>query len=207
MKCTMSMSKYAQKEKQILEALLQIAVGDTEISEITVQDIATAAGIGKGTIYEYFNSKEEIFEKAIFYLGDKLISKVCCAVESVDTFDKKIDILEDELISVGKDTLNIHKTLMEALGFPNKIKASNLQHTRKLPFNCFEYLEHMFDDILKQAEYEKIIDPALSKDYVLFVLRTIISSFFHLVHLPDFSLEDISRIKHYTNCMIYKSLS
>lgn len=201
----MSMNKYAQKEQQILEALLQIAVGDIEISEITVQDIATAAGIGKGTIYEYFNSKEEIFEKAIFYMGDKLINKVYHAVENADTFDKKINTLEDELISVGEDTLNIHKTLMEALGFPNKIKSPT--HTKKLPFNCFEHLDKMFEDMLQQALHEKVINPTLSKEYVLFVLRTMTSSFFHLVHVPDFPLEDIPNIRDYTNRMIYKSLS
>ncbi len=201
----MSISKYAQKEKQILEALLQIAVGNIEISEITVQDIATAAGIGKGTIYEYFTSKEEIFEKAIFYMGDKVISQIYQAVKNADTFDEKLNILEDELISVGEDTLNIHKTLMEALGFPNKMKVP--PHKNKLPCNCFEYIDQMFEDMLQQAEREQITTPNLQKGYVLFVLRTMTASFFHLVHIPNFPPTDIPNIRKYTNDMVYRSLT
>lgn len=33
--------------------------------QVKVQEIADAAGIGKGTIYEYFNSKEELFHEML----------------------------------------------------------------------------------------------------------------------------------------------
>ena len=34
-------------------------------SDITIAQVAQNAGIGKGTVYEYFSSKEELFAQAI----------------------------------------------------------------------------------------------------------------------------------------------
>ena len=51
------------KKRQILEAAIAVfarkGVGNTRIAEI-----AAEAGTGKGTIYEYFRSKEQLFQEA-----------------------------------------------------------------------------------------------------------------------------------------------
>ena len=38
-----------------------------DLNDITVLDITKKAGIGKGTAYDYFSSKEEIIAKALLY--------------------------------------------------------------------------------------------------------------------------------------------
>ena len=48
------------KRREILHAAAHI-VARSGIANVTMTDIATAAGVGKGTIYEYFASKEEIY--------------------------------------------------------------------------------------------------------------------------------------------------
>ena len=47
-------------KEQILEAA-GLVFSQMGYSQSTIQDIATAAGIGKGTVYSYFESKPEIF--------------------------------------------------------------------------------------------------------------------------------------------------
>lgn len=65
--------QYSQKEIAAFEGLLQLAQQGRNFTSIKVQDIASAAGIGKGTLYEYFSSKNEILSCAIVYaLGDIL---------------------------------------------------------------------------------------------------------------------------------------
>ncbi len=58
---------YKDKEVSIFESLISLYGEGYEISEITVAQIAKQAGIGKGTIYEYFSSKEDIVSNAIVY--------------------------------------------------------------------------------------------------------------------------------------------
>lgn len=60
-----------EKKAQILEASIKVfskkGMNDTKIS-----DIAEEASIGKGTIYEYFKSKDEIFTASFYYFMEKL---------------------------------------------------------------------------------------------------------------------------------------
>ena len=51
---------YAEKELLVFKAFKNILFSDSDITKITVSEIAKEAGIGKGTVYEYFESKEEI---------------------------------------------------------------------------------------------------------------------------------------------------
>lgn len=52
------------KYEQILDAL-QALMNNQNIQSITVSDIAQAAGIGKGSIYYYFHSKDAILQALI----------------------------------------------------------------------------------------------------------------------------------------------
>ncbi len=54
------------KEERILDAAAEL-IGEncSAMHTLKVADIAHHAGVGKGTVYEYFSSKEEILQKAI----------------------------------------------------------------------------------------------------------------------------------------------
>lgn len=64
--------------KSAMELFAQKGVPGT-----TIQDIATRAGIGKGTIYEYFNSKDEILSASFQYILDDLQQNL--AIEEKET--------------------------------------------------------------------------------------------------------------------------
>ena len=53
----------AAKKNEILLAAMRL-FAEKGVVNSKMADIAIAAGIGKGTIYEYFRSKEEIFGEA-----------------------------------------------------------------------------------------------------------------------------------------------
>jgi AcrR family transcriptional regulator len=61
-----------EKKRIILNAALQV-IKAKGYSEATVEEIASTAKIGKGTVYEYFKSKEEIVQKLVndFFLGQE----------------------------------------------------------------------------------------------------------------------------------------
>ncbi|MFC1565124.1 TetR/AcrR family transcriptional regulator [candidate division KSB1 bacterium] len=48
------------RKKEILKAAMKVAAAKG-IKNVRIDEIAEAAGVGKGTVYEYFKSKEEIF--------------------------------------------------------------------------------------------------------------------------------------------------
>ena len=65
----------AEKKRKILDAALGVFV-DKGFSNVVINDIARSAGIGKGTVYEYFKSKEDLFSELLKYLFAKYQSYV-----------------------------------------------------------------------------------------------------------------------------------
>jgi len=55
--------KDERKKEFIFAAMLEVA--QKGLNNVTIDHIAVSAGIGKGTVYEYFSSKEEIFGAAM----------------------------------------------------------------------------------------------------------------------------------------------
>ena len=62
----MSDKPYTAREEKIFHGVLRLAADGAELSQLKVQDIADASGMGKGTLYDYFRSKEEIFLGTLF---------------------------------------------------------------------------------------------------------------------------------------------
>ncbi len=59
-----------EKKAKILEASLKI-FSKNGFNNTKISDIAEEAGIGKGTIYEYFKSKDELFTASFYYFMEK----------------------------------------------------------------------------------------------------------------------------------------
>ena len=66
------MDNKKDKRRLIIEAAMKIFARDG-FHKATISDIAEVAGIGKGTVYEYFNSKTELFEDMIKHTDRKSV--------------------------------------------------------------------------------------------------------------------------------------
>lgn len=55
------------KRQQILAAATKV-FAEQGFHQARIADIATAAGVGKGTIYEYFPSKKELFQQLLVHI-------------------------------------------------------------------------------------------------------------------------------------------
>lgn len=64
------------KRNDILEAVVLLSNRFSSPHEITISAIAEQAGVGKGTVYEYFQSKEDIFIEAVGYFINNRLEKL-----------------------------------------------------------------------------------------------------------------------------------
>ena len=60
-----SFAEPPEKARRMFQAVIELIQDNADLSTIKVSDITTRAGIGKGTAYEYFSSKEEILTLAL----------------------------------------------------------------------------------------------------------------------------------------------
>ena len=70
--------KYVDKEEKkrdLLKAAMRV-FAQRGVVNTKMADIALAAGIGKGTIYEYFRSKEDIFAEAYHLVFQGIEEKI-----------------------------------------------------------------------------------------------------------------------------------
>lgn len=100
------------KKKNIILAAVQ-EFSQKGYAGTRIIDVARAAGIGKGTIYEYFKSKEDLFF-AVFQevMQESEISMAAAAIES-ESISKRLMIMNDTLIGTWLDKLELYSLVME----------------------------------------------------------------------------------------------
>lgn len=84
------MTNKRTKEIEIIKAA-SIKFCSTGFAKTNIQGIADCAGIGKGTIYEYFDSKEDLFVEVINYNHEIYLNNLKEAIHSVHTFTDKLE--------------------------------------------------------------------------------------------------------------------
>lgn len=90
--------EYPPKVKAMYEAVLELFASGRELSSLKVSEITAKAGIGKGTAYEYFSTKEEMIVGAIRYEAAKHLLIIVELIEKGQSFQEIIlrgmDMLE-----------------------------------------------------------------------------------------------------------------
>ena len=90
------------KREQILQAVLELFM-EKGLNGMKVSTIAKKADVGKGTVYEYFCSKEDMFLGAVEYGIGLLGNMVNEKLEGSETFKERFDILSDCIIDVTQN--------------------------------------------------------------------------------------------------------
>lgn len=117
------------KAVQLCRAVCELLGEGVDIKEMKVSEITEKAGIGKGTAYEYFKSKEEMIAYALLYGVMENLKEVTYRVESCQSFRDKyltiLDWLEEIFFSHGSiailcqvvtDSFQISGDLKRAMG-------------------------------------------------------------------------------------------
>lgn len=89
------MARRGEKENAIYEAVLRLMARGEQLHAVTVQQIAQEAGIGKGTVYEYFASREEILAKTMLRRMKQELEALAARVDRARSFDEKLESLLD----------------------------------------------------------------------------------------------------------------
>lgn len=113
----MSEEKYLPKKELILKAASKI-FADKGFYDARIDEIAKEAGVGKGTVYEYFKSKGELF----YQVHQEYISSYCQLIEQE---------ISTENTTRGKILALVRKTLMIGCHMvPNSVMGTYIKDER-----------------------------------------------------------------------------
>ena len=100
-----------KKKKEIMEAAISV-FSKAGYHRSKIKDIADEAGVGKGTVYEYFETKEDLFLQTGEFLFDQYVQAQQISMDAVTDSKEKIrtmvaTTLENAVIWTGMMYLTI----------------------------------------------------------------------------------------------------
>ncbi|MDX1357315.1 MAG: TetR/AcrR family transcriptional regulator [Clostridia bacterium] len=124
------------KRELILQSVLELFMADG-INGLKVSKIASHANIGKGTVYEYFRSKDELFLGAVEYGLSRLAGIVDEKLSEAKGFEESFKALADCIITITRQGPLI-SSLSDAKGMPFSgetiIKLKDIMQKAQLSF-------------------------------------------------------------------------
>jgi TetR/AcrR family transcriptional regulator, fatty acid metabolism regulator protein len=168
--------KEGNKEKDILEAAVKV-FSKQGYHNAKISKIAEVAGVATGSVYVYFNGKEDILLKIFEQLWKKLYEEFKIISERpnftpLETIDSMIDLVFDVF------------TESPALADIFVNEQNHLQRSSKLKFtNYYEKFLSLGEDIISngiQKNYiHNSIDVKILRYYILGALRNLLHSWSH----------------------------
>lgn len=153
----------------LIYGAVQDLVGEgRDINDISVSNIAERAGIGKGTIYDYFESREELVACAFLFYVNRTAEQINKTLATLPGFREQIYALFDGL---DRDSAQktcfvrfVHSATDNSKYSPlvrEKLAQSSLG--RNLP-------EHLFGDFVRRGMKTGEISDQLPVEYVLYTI-------------------------------------
>ncbi|AGB40577.1 transcriptional regulator [Halobacteroides halobius DSM 5150] len=98
-------------------------------ADTTMQEIAKEAGVGKGTLYRYFNNKEDLISSLVEMGFNQLTEEIKRGIAGIDNPAKKLD----KTVTIHLEFYNQHRDFCkfltrESLGYKNKFE----EHIKKI---------------------------------------------------------------------------
>ncbi len=154
------------KVRKMYAAVIQLLTEGADATGIRVSTITDRAGIGKGTAYEYFDSKDEMVACAVVYQLQRVFEWLEGAVSEKETFAEQLNFLLDKMsIRDGRKHafLRFVNLLTDSSGFSclvrEKMAAEGFSRYRPA---------HVFGRILQRGVERGELRADLPMDYMIY---------------------------------------
>ncbi len=181
------------KKDEIIQAALQV-FARRGFANTKISDIASLAGIGKGTIYEYFRSKEEIFAAAYQSISGTFDSYLLNALATVKKPVLKLKLLfELNLDFFGKDALDFSAVMLQFWAEGIRTMDKETQGVINLKQLYRDY-RIMIMEIVKEGQQAGVFRDIDSMAFASLAIASLDGLLLQLVTDPD--VFDLQKIKN-----------
>ena len=149
-----------EKKEMILDAACKV-FADKGFNAALVDDIAKKAGIGKGTVYEYFRSKEDLFFESLTWFFTNLTNFSYYEIEQLP--QSASEQLEQFIESLSKSVDEIEHFVPLMMEYWSA-SASGTQRKKFMKFfseiyvNCRSQIEEILNHGIKTGEFRKDVN-------------------------------------------------
>lgn len=124
-------------EQKILEAAEEV-FHEKGYDGARMQEIAEHAGINKGLLHYYFQTKDKLFEAIFSVALNRMVSRVHIILEMEGTLEEKINLIIDQYMSIVLKNPSLPRFVINELNKnPDRFVARHINKDAKSAFSTF----------------------------------------------------------------------
>ena len=188
------------KKNQIVLAAMQV-FSKLGFAKTKMIDIAEAAGIGKGTIYEYFRSKEEIFASAFYAMFSEMEQRLEQIVNSeLDPQDKIKQLVIVALDFHGEDSGEFAAIMMDFWAEGIRTKNEDMLDVINLK-QIYRNFRKLIANIVEQGIETGVFKEVDVSSYAAIMIAALDGIFLQIIMEPEI-IENEKIIKTFEDTML-----
>ena len=145
------------KVLSIYQAVVDLLNEGADINQLKVSDITQRAGIGKGTAYEYFSSKEELILCSLFFELKKRTDEMQKIAKSNGSFHDKLCAALDNIASNFKKNRTFCLLVQISTGFYKVSDAMKEEFKKSKGHIKLQEMQCFTDLLIEAGKKEQII--------------------------------------------------
>ena len=161
---------YSPQQLAIFEGVYALARQGRDMNTVRVQEIADAAGMGKGSLYEHFKSKEDILNEAGRWCMSRELEQIRTQMEQADGYDAMLTAFLRYL----REVMTCRMETYCALG---RYYQMTSPEQRQWVIQSKEQMKEHFRQIAEQGRLEKRVDPELPEEVCCDILISSLTGF------------------------------
>ncbi len=171
------------------------AFRDKSLTDATVEDILQAAGVSRGTFYQYFRNKEDVMAELFAYSTRLLVERVQAEVAAVNEPFRKIERAVDVYLQLQlEDGKLVHALLAESMR-----PESRIGHLREW---AIDTMVAFIDESVVAAQGRRL-DPLVYRTLLLGVEALIM----HVQAMGEFTPADAEHVRRVVTPIIVRTMA
>lgn len=150
-----------------------------------MEDISIAAGVGKGTLYEYFKNKQDIFDEVCIEFVDLIIDNIKYICGKNNTFKEKLLILFNAKLKIDTEFTD--------MSIDNILSSKNIisEKTVKTIIGKISEMYMLINSIIDQGKKEGIIKNNIQSEIISCMIVGAMNECFRLkLHNMEFEIKE-----------------
>ena len=157
-------------KKEILDTALQL-FSENGFHNVSMQQIAEASEFSVGTLYNFFNSKEALFEEMINNCGERIIKTLVAILDTPGTEVERLTSFIRHASKLLEEHAQFIKLYVSELG-TRGAKLSQQQEKKNFEAILNNKLKQLLEDGIHKGYFRRV-DPAITAKAINSVIETL----------------------------------
>ncbi len=186
-------SEIPPKVLLMFEAVKQLIGEGVDVNSIRVSSVTERAGIGKGTAYEYFDSKEEMIACAFLFYLNRLGEHINATLMRLDSLQEQINYIFDEL---DKESEKKYCFMQFVHGATDNSKFSRMVREKLQASDVGrEFPQYLFGPLIRQGVERRDINGEIPVTYLVYTVFCKVMTYMMFINVKDCFQTDMGGLR------------